>query len=295
MSEPRDLRALQLPFSELTDEDAEEVVIPLPGGPQLASDGLPARLIKPHTHEKFERHRKYCTIFNRGMSTRWPDNRGYLELFAGSGLAIEGEDEADGCPLNAAKSNPPFSRMAFVEFSGVLAGALDRRLDRIGACDRARVFCGDANDPAVLAEALAFLPNPGLIFAFIDPEDINGSWDAVRFLAAQYPRQRIDFLINLPIGSMKRNPSSKAITTVLGTEECKPRLDAGEPLGLVLRETYAKQFRKLGFEVAEHTEIRAQVNHTPIYDLVFASRNKRGLSFWKKIQEIEPDGQRPLW
>jgi three-Cys-motif partner protein len=298
LSEPHDLAALQLPFQELAGaqkEDDEQVVVALPTGPAIASDGLPARVIRPHTHEKLERHRKYCTIFNGGMKRLWPDNRGYLELFASAGLALEGEDEVDGCPMNAAKSHPPFQRMAFVEFNPVLAAALEHRLGRAGAGDRARVFFGDANDPEVLREALAFLPNPGLIFAFIDPEDINGSWDAVRFLAAQHPRQRIDFLINLPIGSMKRNRSSKAITTVLGTDEWKPRVEAGEPLGLVFRETYALQFQRLGFEVAEHTEVRAQVNHTPIYDLVFASRNRRALSFWHKIQQIEPDGQRQLW
>lgn len=73
------------------------VVVPMPTGPVLASDGLPARLIKPHTHAKFDRHRKYCRIFNAGMVKQWPDNRGYLELFASSGLAVDGRDEVEAC------------------------------------------------------------------------------------------------------------------------------------------------------------------------------------------------------
>jgi hypothetical protein len=40
-------------------EPAEEkpVVVAMPTGPVNASDGLPARLIKPHSLEKFDRHR----------------------------------------------------------------------------------------------------------------------------------------------------------------------------------------------------------------------------------------------
>jgi hypothetical protein len=80
-----------------------------PDGHPIANDGLPAREIKAHTLEKFDRHGKYCGIFNRGMSRYWADNRGYLELFAGSGLVItETGDELDGCPLIAA--NPDFDR-----------------------------------------------------------------------------------------------------------------------------------------------------------------------------------------
>jgi three-Cys-motif partner protein len=271
------------------------VVVSMPTGPVIASDGLPARLIKPHSLEKFDRHRKYCTIFNNGMKSLWVGNRGYLELFAATGLAVVEEDgsEVDGCPLLAAQAE--FSRLAFVEFNPTLAAALKQRLRHRGvSADRARVFCGDANDPSVLAEALTFLPDPGLNFVFIDPEDINGDWDAIKFLAS-YGRQRVDFLVNLPIGSMKRNHRSKAITAVLGTDAWEPRVLAGEPLGLVFRETLAAQFQRIGFQVAEHMEIRAFANQTPVYDLVFASRNARAIDFWRKIQKINPYGQRQLF
>ncbi len=289
----------RLPFFELDDHvepvEADPVVVSMPTGPVAASDGLPARLIKPHSLEKFDRHRKYCTIFNNGMKNRWPNNRGYLELFAATGLAVVDEDqlEVDACPLLAAQA--AFNRLAFVEFNPTLAAALERRfLDRGVSPDRARVFCGDANDPRVLAEALAFLPDPGLTFTFIDPEDINGHWDAIRFLGSRR-RQRIDFLVNLPIGSMKRNYTSKAITAVLGTDAWEPRVKAGEPLGLVFRETLAAQFHRIGFQVAEHMEVRAFGNQTPVYDLVFASRNPQAIDFWRKIQKINPYGQRQLF
>jgi len=164
----------RLPFFEAVDqaEPIEEapVVVSMPTGPVIATDGLPARLIKPHSLEKFDRHRKYCTIFNNGMKNLWVGNRGYLELFAATGSAVVEDDgsEVDGCPLLAAQSE--FSRLAFVEFNPILAAALEQRLRQRGVnFDRARVFCGDANDPMVLAEALAFLPDPGLNFAFIDP------------------------------------------------------------------------------------------------------------------------------
>jgi three-Cys-motif partner protein len=262
----------------------------------IASDGLPARKIKPHTREKFDRHGKYCGIFTRGMGAKWPSRLGYLELFAGSGLAVEKAEELDGCPLIAAAAEPGFARMALVEKDVELAAALQERLRRRGVGpERALVLAGDANDPFVLAKAAEFLPAPGLIYAFIDPEDINGHWDAIRFLSDLYTRrQRFDFLINLPVGSMKRNPGSDAITSVLGTSTWRGRVEAGEPLGIVIRETLAEQFRGLGFNTAEHMEIRAYENETPVYDLVFASRHERGIEFWRKIQAISPTGQREL-
>jgi hypothetical protein len=75
---------------------------------------------------------------------------------------------------------------------------------------------------------------------------------------------------------MKRNYSNAAISRVLGTDEWRARVDAGEPLGRVFRETYAAQFRRLRFEVAEHMEIRAYGSQTPVYDLVYASRHQQG-------------------
>jgi three-Cys-motif partner protein len=270
-----------------------------------ASDGLPARVIQPHTLEKFDRHGQYCGIFTSGMKDLWKDPEGepgsrlgYLELFAGPGRAIVEGAEVNGCPLIAAQPGTLFGRLAFVEFEPELATALEQRLrDRGFGADRARVIAGDANDPAVLKEAMDFLPAPGLIFAFIDPEDINGDWGAIEYLNARREEegQRVDFLINLPIGPMKRNYSSDAITRVLGTDEWEARVNAGEALGPVFRETYAKQFKGLGFETAEHMEIRAAATQTPVYDLVFASRSPRGLEFWRKIQKINPSGQRELF
>jgi hypothetical protein len=242
------------PAAPQPEPTVEPIIVAHPTAPAIASDGLPARRIKTHTLDKFDRHRKYCTIFNRGMHKLWTGNRGYLELFASSGLAVHDLDEVDACPILAAKCRPPFSRIACVEYNLALADALEQRLRRLGyGPDVARVFAGDANDPAVLAEAMDFLPRPGLNFAFIDPEDLNGDWHAIEYLASLRRRgQRIDFLINLPIGPMKRNhDKAKAITLVLGTDEWIERVDAGEPLGEVFRETYALQFRRLGFDVAE--------------------------------------------
>jgi three-Cys-motif partner protein len=206
--------------------------------------------------------------------------------------------EFDGCPLVAAQPDTLFHRLAFVEYDPDLAAALEARLRGRGfGTDRALVLAGDANDRAILERAMNVLPSPGLIFVFIDPEDINGDWETIEYLnSRRWPhRQRVDFLINLPVGPMKRNYSSDAITRVLGTDEWRPRVERGEPLGVVFRETLAEQFRRLGFETAEHMEIRAHGTDTPVYDLVFASRSPRGMDFWKKIQVIRPGGQRELF
>ena len=99
------------------------------------------------------------------------------------------------------------------------------------------------------------------------------------------------------MGAIKRELGNKrydSTVRVVGTAEWIPRVLAGESPGPVLRETYAAQFEGLGFRVAEHKEIRAADQRTPLYDLVFASRNPRALEFWKKIQAIDVHGQREL-
>ena len=72
-----------------------------PRGPQTGRGNdrnrerwAPARRINLHTRDKFDRHKKYCGIFNGGVRNRWQDNRGYLELFAGGGVAVEGTDDS---------------------------------------------------------------------------------------------------------------------------------------------------------------------------------------------------------
>ena len=117
------------------------------------------------TRSKHDRHAKYCGIFNAGMKGQWAENRGYLELFAC--LHEQYKVAVDGCPLIAAGSH--FNRLAFVEYDDVLARALEQRLrDRGVGPDRALVITGDANDPAVLQDALDFLPRPGLGFCFVE-------------------------------------------------------------------------------------------------------------------------------
>jgi hypothetical protein len=96
------------------------------------------------------------------------------------------------------------------------------------------------------------------------------------------------------MGAMKRNYRSESVTRVLGTDEWRPRVDAGEPLGTVFRETLQEQFRRLKYLVPEHKEIRVAGSNTPVYDLVFASRHSTGVDFWKKILKIGPYGERQL-
>jgi three-Cys-motif partner protein len=266
-----------------------------------ATDGLPARVVKTHSLEKFDRHRRYCATFNTGMKNRWKENRGYLELFAGPGLAIDDEtgDEVDGCALLAASMRkPPFNKLAFVEVDEELAEALEQRLRRRGLGDDvARVYRGDANDPGVLTAAIAFLPNPGLVFTFIDPEDINNEWQAVEFLARRrYPR--LDFLINLPINAIERAVGRghlEPIKRCVGHERWMPAIERGDDPAAVIRAAYTEQLESLGFPIVRDKQITISGTSRNIYDLFFASRSSRAGEFWDEIEKIEASGQRQLF
>jgi three-Cys-motif partner protein len=257
-----------------------------------ASDGLPARLIKPHTLEKFDYHDRYCEIVSVGMPASWGGHVGYLELMAGSGLAIaENGVEIEASPLRAAGC-AGFARLAYIEADELLATALGRRLRARGyGPDRARVFRGDANDLDVLARALAFIDR-GLLVTFIDPEDINHWWTTNEYLAKR--RRSIDFLINLPIGPMKRelgNGRYDSTVRVIGTDSWITAYRAGEPAGRLLRSTYAEQFKALGFSDPKHEQIRTTDTRATLYDLGFASRHPRAHDFWDRITTRDPHGQ----
>ena len=268
---------------------------------EIASDGLPARTIKAHSLEKFDRHGKYCATFNNAMRYLWKDNRGYLELFAGPGLAIDEEtgQEVDGCPLIAASMKQPgFTRLAFVECDPELADALEQRLRRRGiGADQALVIAGDANDHDTIAQAVAFLPNPGLVYAFVDPEDINNEWHALEFLASRrYPR--IDLLINLPINAIERAIGRKhfdPITRVIGHDRWLAEIEAGGEPAAVTRAAYRAQLETLNYAFVRDKQITIAGSSRNIYDLFFASRNPRAAKLWDAIERIQPSGQRALF
>lgn len=267
---------------------------------RIASDGLPARVIKAHTLEKFDRHRKYCSTFNTGMKNHWPSNRGYLELFAGPGIAID-EDlnkEVDGCPLLAASiSNPGFNKLAFVELDPELADALEQRMRARGhGPNVAQVFVGNANDHEVLGRVLAFLPNPGLSFVFIDPEDVNNEWQALAFLAARsYPR--LDFMINLPVNGIERAAGNKAyakITSVVGNARWLDYVNNGDSYAAGVRRAYREQLTEHGFEVVRSKQVTVTGSARVVYDLFFASKNPTAGKYWDSIEKIQASGQRSL-
>jgi three-Cys-motif partner protein len=268
---------------------------------EIASDGLPARVVKAHTREKFDRHRKYCSTFNTGMKNHWRSNRGYLELFAGPGLAIDDDtrEEVDGCPLLAAGvSQPGFNKLAFVELDEELADALEQRLRQRGqGPDIAKVIRGNANDLDVLAEAIDFLPNPGLAFTFIDPEDVNNEWQALEFLSSRrYPR--LDFMINLPVNGIERaggNRHYAAITRVVGTERWIDYLEEGQGYAAAVRRAYREQLEGAGFEVVRSKQVTVAGSARVVYDLFFASKSSTAGAFWDELAKIEASGQRSLF
>lgn len=267
---------------------------------RIAADGLPARVVKAHTLEKFDRHRKYCSTFNTGMKFKWPHNRGYLELFAGPGLAIDDDTnaEVDGCPLLAAGiSQPGFNKLAFVELDPELADALEQRLRARGhGPDIAKVIVGNANDHGVLTEAIAFLANPGLGFVFIDPEDVNNEWHALEFLAARnYPR--LDFMVNLPVNGIERAGGNRrycAITRVVGNERWIEYLGEGENYAAAVRRAFREQLEEAGFDVRSK-QVTVSGSARVVYDLFFASKSPTAGTFWDSIAKIESSGQRSLF
>lgn len=269
------------------DDPSEQVRLPALDGlvPSLV-DGLPARLVKPHSAQKARMVRRDLGTVSKAMSRQWFEVH-YLELYAGPGLLLDDVtgEEVPGSPLEALSIKQPFDRYVFSDYAPVCANALQKRIsDRFGVRPDVTVLRGDANDAAHLERVCALISPRALVIAYLDPAKPNLDFDTVRFLAERF--RFIDFIINLPFSGIHRSLSQGG--------ERKPRLmlNHPNPRELVhrdegrtaqnIREHYDAQLRSLGLQHITRRCVRTSATNSPLYDIVLASRHPRAIELWDK-------------
>jgi three-Cys-motif partner protein len=269
------------------DDPSNQVHLPARSGltPSLI-DGLPARLVKPHSANKARMVRRDLGTVSKAMSRQWFEVH-YLEMFSGPGLLLDevtGE-EVPGSPLEALSITRPFDRYVFSDYLPVCENALRKRIsDRFGPRPDVDVLCGDANDAAHLERACALINPKALVIAYLDPAKPNLHFDTVRFLAERF--RFIDFIINLPVSGIHRSLSAG------GDEKPQLMLNHLNPLELLhpdegrtaenIREHYDAQLRTLGLQHITRRCVKTAVTNSPLYDIVLASRHPRAIDLWDK-------------
>lgn len=267
----------------------------LPG----ATDGLPVRLVKPHSAQKARMVSRDLGTVGRAMNRKW-FKVAYLELFCGPGyLYDEGSgEEVPGSPFQALSIPSPFDRYVFADFSELCCEALSERIQKLraespGGVPHADVLAGDANDPEHLERVCSLIDPRSLVIAYLDPAKPNLSFATVRFLAERFAH--IDLIINLPFSGIHRSLAAS------GVDGPRLMLDHPSPLDLLrsdelstanaIRAHYDERLRSLGFEHITRRCVRTEPTNSPLYDIVLASRNAKAVELWEKANRAPKSPQ----
>jgi three-Cys-motif partner protein len=270
----------------------------------FGKDGLPVRDSGSWAKEKLYYLGRYLKIFSVGMKNKWPGKLYYVDLFAGPGRCrIHGtEEEIDGSPL-VSLLGFDFAKYFFFEADRACFDALEAR-SRKRAPDRwerVTMVPGDCNETIERAE----LPSEGLGLAFIDPTGISQvSFETIRRLTGG---RQIDLIINFPEGMGIRmnlhqytQTETNALTNFMGSTRWKNRyqqsLTSFDKVCKEVAKEYLDNLGSLGYLAVDSDRIPVKTGrNTLLYYLLFASKNRRGNDFWRKIKRIGPHGQRELF
>lgn len=270
--------------------------------PYLAADGLPARKSQEYAREKLHLAGAYMDIFATGMKYTF-DRRVYLDLLAGPGICRlkDSATEFDGSPRLSLLH--PFTHRVFVEGDPALAAALGTRCPPPSV-----VIAGDCNDPAVIQRLRDHVP-PGktLGLAFVDNLGLDVPLSTLKALTAN---KRIDLMIVVQVQDLTRN-----VRDVFNGIDDRARFDAffgGQEWQTVAHDCYAanlsdsdtasalldlyrQALTDIGYPyVDEANRPMKNSRNAPQYRLVLAGKHPKAVEFFRKVQKIDPRGQRSL-
>lgn len=276
-----------------------------------ASDGLPIRCVGGWAYEKIFHLVQYFGIFTNGMKNKWT-GLNYIEICSGPGRCIlrDSGEEIDGTALAVAR-HPAFDHVSnaiFIDFDASVIDTLNRRMELlVSEKNRSKIKAlrGDFTDPNGIIALLEHLPKSHLNLLFIDPTDCGVPFATIEAIVATLVQ--VDLIINVADGTdANRNlanairhpnwPMRKKYESFLGTESFfhgdQIELLAANNQSADLRRdflnTYIGQLKNIGLTYSDLSAVKKY------YCLAFATKNSRGLDFWRKATAISPHGQRSL-
>jgi three-Cys-motif partner protein len=266
----------------------------------LASDGLPARPVREWSDTKHYYVSRYIDIFATGMKNLW-GRLVYADLLAGPGISIvEGIRETES-PALAAVRRPEFAGLFLNDLDPTAAAALRQRVAELRSSG-VRVERLDCNSAAEIARRYLFpkgTERSTLGLAFIDPTAYQMRFESIAALSQDV---RFDLVITFMTDFAKRFLRTTAFQPgsdfdrFMGTREWQ-RLKFETPLSELkaqLLAMYRGQLERIGYQVDDRVTVKNSTGRV-LYHLVYASKDPRGIDFWKRIGEIEADRQRRLF
>ncbi len=263
-------------------------------------DGLLSPEVGRWSKRKYHFLERYLHLFSTGMKKKWPQ-RHYIDLFGGAGFArIRGTDEiVAGSPVIAANVVDSFSGLHLCEQDPSRFAALTMRVTPEKAETPVHLTHGDAN--LLIADVLRHVPTrDSLCTTFADPFGLHLDWETIRAISSIRSDLIILFADNMDAlrnwaTYYYKNPDSN-LDRFMGEQGWRGVLESSAPGNQAqrLRDRYLERLQGLGYQYFD-TERIANDQDRDIYSLVYASRDPRGLDFWKKARAVDEGGQRSLF
>lgn len=273
-----------------------------------ASDGLPLMCVGKWAKDKHYYLKRYLNLFITAMKEKWGGNLNYIDLFSGPGKCMvrDTEEEIDGSPLIALNSSYPFAKYIFVDIMKDNINALKTRCKKHPNFGRAEFKKGDCNK--IMGEVVGLITRGSLSVAFIDPSGLDFSFSSLEELTRDH---KVDLIINFPMGTAIKRNIDKFLTEklspldeFLGDKDWREiciKLKGTSDRFLFILEYYKAKLRDLGYVIKQESvifpdeiTIKTKIKRIPLYYLLFASKHPLGSTFWRKIAEYGPSGQKRL-
>jgi len=239
------------------------------------------------------------TIFSTGMKNKW-SYLNYIDLFAGPGLCynFKRAREILGSPLLSLNTRDPFTSIHLVEMKERVLNALRKRVLRHSRKDSVYIYEGDCNEEVANLRNNLSIGYDSLDLAFLDPEGFELSFETIRALTKD---RKMDLIVNFPTSGIRRNiqktasrDSSRLDLLVPGWREVyRNPLPTSEAAALAILDHFKKLLEGIGYETiepADRISIFTSDTKTHLYDLIYASKNKRGKDFWQKVARKALEG-----
>jgi three-Cys-motif partner protein len=257
------------------------------------------------TEDKLYFWKRYIDITTKAMAGKFPGGLIYVDLFGGAGVCtLKGSKRRfPGSAIIAAHSAKPFNKIIICEENKTLAEACHNRLNKTSVANLCKVLIGDCNQ--LVNQVIQFIPNYALTLAFIDPKGLDAKFETVSILAS---KDKVDLVILFADAYdiirnhefvYRKDPNSK-LDQVLGpNSDWRSKLDnLSNPNHVTKRKLFADIYtsqleRLLNYKYFDEKVMTCR--RLPLYRLVYASRDKRGLDFWKKALKEDSSGRRTLF
>lgn len=271
-------------------------------------DGKKVRCVGEWAVDKINTLTKYFGIFSTSMKNKWTGGLNYIEVASGPGRCVVRENgtEIDGTALSIVNNDALnyIKQAIFIDNNRQAVRLLNDRINDLGKNNIANAIIGDYSSSEEIGRIIGSLSKSSLNLAFIDPTDLSIPYSTVRTIGETL--NKVDLIITVALGTdLTRNIKSAILDdsyqrvkqkyiNFLGDDEFFTRVDikkfAEQSSDVKLRQEflneYKKNLRKIGYNYFDTIKIKHY------YNLLFASKDKTGLKFWKEISKIDSKGQR---